>query len=86
MVLHHIPDLKFVLQELKRILKKDGILLIREHDLFTYGDYMLADIEHFKFDFIYKNFSLKNTIKYLDITNYYNYLEWDYILLQNGFK
>ena len=86
MVLHHIPNLNFVLQELRRILKKDGILIIREHDLFTYGDYMLTDIEHFKFDFVYKNISLKNTIKQLAITNYYNYLEWDYILLQHGFK
>lgn len=46
MVLHHVDNIDFTFKEISRILKKDGVLVVIEHDAFTYADYMLADIEH----------------------------------------
>ena len=46
MVLHHVKNYDFTLNEIIRILKINGLLIIVEHDAFTYADYMLNDIEH----------------------------------------
>ncbi len=45
-VLHHIADKNFAIKELKRVIKDDGVLLIREHNCETVEDQMLIDIEH----------------------------------------
>lgn len=46
MSLHHVKDLKTVLEEIRRTLRPGGVLFIKEHDCWSAGDAMLIDIEH----------------------------------------
>ncbi len=45
-VLHHIDDKEYTISQLKRIIKDDGILIIREHDSRNSYDRTMIDIEH----------------------------------------
>ena len=45
--LHHIEDKERILSEIRRVLKADGILILREHDLKSEFDKKLVDVEHF---------------------------------------
>ena len=45
-VLHHIPNKDYAISQLYRVLNKDGILVIREHNCENIEDSMLIDIEH----------------------------------------
>ena len=54
MVLHHVDHVKETLKEFYRILKPNGILIIREHDIRNKDEFMLADIEHTIQDFAFK--------------------------------
>lgn len=89
MVLHHIEDLDFQLKEINRIIKKNGYLVIREHDCVTHVDKMLCDLEHYMYfhlnsekmnNNISKNF--QNDYK----AYYYDIFEWDYFMDKYGFK
>lgn len=85
MVLHHIKDLDFILKELSRITKKNGILIIREHDCLTYVDKMLADIVHIMYEVVYsKNYD--KTFKKNYFAKYYDRFQWEYILSKYNFK
>jgi ubiquinone/menaquinone biosynthesis C-methylase UbiE len=83
-VLHHIEDLGAAMVEIKRVLKPNGYLLIMEHDMYTDMDHMLLDIQHM----IYATLYDKND-QYIDNpihATYYNYIEWDYIMLQSDME
>jgi ubiquinone/menaquinone biosynthesis C-methylase UbiE len=88
-VLHHVDNLNILLKEIKRILKKDGILMIIEPDVFDYVDYMLLDIEHLLYHFVY-NKNRDENLKIKDIkdisNNYYNWISLDIILKEYGLK
>jgi ubiquinone/menaquinone biosynthesis C-methylase UbiE len=97
MVLHHISNIDFTFNEIKRILKKNGILIIIDHDAFTYVDYMIADIEHAFYIHVFdenprleeysKISKIKNkNIESLDIVKYYDWLELDNLLMKYNFK
>jgi ubiquinone/menaquinone biosynthesis C-methylase UbiE len=45
-VLHHIPDKKYTISELRRVINSNGILIVREHDCRNDQDRTLIDIEH----------------------------------------
>ncbi len=63
-VLHHIEDVIPVINELARVIKKGGILVLREHDNSTPQDKMLSDIEHCVYEVVRKdppNISYLNT-------------------------
>ena len=45
-VFHHLPNLDFSLNQLHRVLKNDGYLIVREHSAETYIDQLLIDVEH----------------------------------------
>jgi ubiquinone/menaquinone biosynthesis C-methylase UbiE len=45
-VLHHIPEKMHTIKELKRVLSKDGILVVREHNSTSVEDRTLIDLEH----------------------------------------
>lgn len=82
-MLHHVKDLALMLQELNRIIKMDGYLFLSEHDAPTPADKMLCDIEHGLYAIVYE----KDT-KYYDTyyATYYDWIEWDLLLLRFGFK
>ncbi len=96
MVLHHVQNIDFTLKEIKRILKNKGLLVIIEHDSFTYADYMLNDIEHgfyinvFKtntLDESYLNLTSKNKKKdVLGVSKYYSWPELGHIILLYDFE
>lgn len=46
MSLHHIKYLESYINEIYRCLKKDGIVIIQEHDAQTFDDYIFLDILH----------------------------------------
>ncbi len=94
MVLHHIKNIDFTFKEIKRILKKNGFLIIIDHDAFTYVDYMLADIEHgfyinvynedsYTEDYKKSNKTSKNSI---DIAKYYDWIEISHLMNKYGFR
>jgi ubiquinone/menaquinone biosynthesis C-methylase UbiE len=99
MVLHHIDNVDFTFKEISRILKNNGILIIIEHDAFTYADYMLNDIEHAFYINVFnensliedypsvskKNKSNHKSIESLDIVKYYDWIELDNLLMKYNF-
>lgn len=86
MMLHHVRNLKLLLSEINRILRKGGYLMIRDHDASTYADYMLIDIEHLLYEAVERD--LKNYKKYYKkyCGNYYDIIEWSYLLHLYGFE
>ena len=65
-VLHHIREYNYTVKELYRILKDDGILLIREHDCINSTVATLIDIEHSLFEI-----SGKVNVDYSYLQEYY---------------
>jgi ubiquinone/menaquinone biosynthesis C-methylase UbiE len=45
-VLHHSGNINMTISEIKRVLKKGGILVLREHDMNNYIDKEFIDFEH----------------------------------------
>jgi len=69
-VLHHIENLDDMLDELARIIKKDGILIIKEHNCYYKELSYVIDIYHALFELVFKK---KQNDKFIE--NYYsNYL------------
>jgi len=52
MVLHHIPNLEFSLEEAHRVLKRGGYLLIKEHDAKNLETEWLITLEHIIYDIV----------------------------------
>ncbi len=46
MVMHHTEKKDEMIKEAYRVLKKGGILYVRDHDALREGDKILIDIEH----------------------------------------
>lgn len=74
-VLHHIRNPEPVIRDLVRILKKDGIFLLREHDAQP-EDHRLIDFEHL----IYPHSNIETNY----IGNYHSSVEWDAWLIKAG--
>ena len=85
--LHHVEYMDSTLKELNRVIKKDGFLLIEEHDCIDVIDKMLTDLEH-TWWMTNNAFVKKKKIDYenLDKNNYYSWFEWDIIMKEYGFK
>lgn len=95
MVLHHIQNIDFTFKEISRIMKKNGLCVIIEHDSFTYADYMLNDIEHgfymnvFNTDSNLESFSKKqisNTKNQLGFVKYRDWIQMDNLLNKHNFQ
>lgn len=98
MVLHHVKNYEFTLSEMARILKKDGLIIIIDHESFTYADYMLNDIEHgFYLNVFNKNTSEESFLdlksksiykekKSIGVHKYYSWVELDYNFRRHGFE
>ena len=85
MVLHHISNIDFVLKEVHRLLRKNGLFIIKEHDCHTCADAMLADVEHCMYNLVYSK-KINDTFRRKNYATYFNQIEWDALLLRYGFK
>jgi ubiquinone/menaquinone biosynthesis C-methylase UbiE len=87
MILHHIPkkNLFSALQEINRVLKPNGVLILREHDVNNSNQCYLLDIMHDFYDYVWGDV---NTIKPEKSdqwsTNYKNNHEWTDLLKNIG--
>lgn len=69
-VLHHIENLDEILDEIARIMKKDGILIVKEHNCYYKELSYVIDIYHALFELVFRK---KQNDKFTE--NYYsNYL------------
>lgn len=78
LTLHHIKDLITTLNEINRILKNDGFVVLYEHDVWDDYDNIIINLQHDIYKYIY---SEKNDY----YSKYYNFYEWDLILFECGF-
>lgn len=51
-VLHHIPHYKKMLKEIYRVLKPNGVFIIREHDVKSKIDAYIINIQHFLYGLV----------------------------------
>ena len=79
-VLHHVSSIIDVIEECKRMLKKTGIIVILEHDVWNDKDIAIIDIQHKLFQY------LNNEKHPSSINCYYNVIEWDIIFDRCGMK
>ena len=78
LTLHHVENLDFILDEIYRILKHNGIFIIIEHNSLSYFDNLIIEIQHSFFSYFYDN--NKNYIKNPIYSKYYNNMEFQYII------
>ena len=78
------------LNEIKRILKPNGILLIIEHDAIHSLDSIIIDLQHTFYSYFvdkYKNpKNYKNYIQHPTTNRYLNKYEWNYLLQKHDLK
>ena len=83
--LHHIEDRNNMLNEIKRVLRPDGVLIVREHDIKTELEKKLVDVEHFLY-----MLSIKSRFNLSSIENYESFYmtrkETQNILDEKGFE
>lgn len=84
MVLHHVKYLDFIINEAKRVLKKGGILVIREHDCISKVYGKIIDCEHYLYSYLndLKHDHTKNKI----YGSYRSMQDWNSYLKSKGFK
>ena len=82
--LHHVKNLNIFLKEISRIMKKDCIFLLIEHDIYTDYDKLIINIQHMLFYAIYdnKNDYIENP-DYIYLLNKY---EWSFLLQKYGLE
>jgi SAM-dependent methyltransferase len=88
MVLHHIPDnnLNILMSEINRVMKPNGVVIIREHDVSKDVERTSLDVMHHFYDYVWSNDN--KTMKPGEtnwVTNYKSNTEWSEIFLANGF-
>lgn len=77
LTLHHIQNVERMIDEMHRIIKKTGILVIIEHDINNYFDELVVSIEHTFFSFFFDGDN--NYIQNPYYSKYYNKYEWIYL-------
>ena len=87
MVLHHVQNLSFVLNEIQRILKPGGYFLIKEHDCWNAMDAMLIDIEHSIYRLLIDKESTTSFKKpYNNYFRYMNFYAVKWLITQKNFN
>ena len=84
-VFHHIEDIHDRMQEIRRITKSGGLLVVREHDSTNSCIQIMADIEHSLFEMTTKD---KPSPTFLDTYRafYMSAEQWTSIIESYGFK
>jgi ubiquinone/menaquinone biosynthesis C-methylase UbiE len=88
-VLHHIPNLDYYMNELVRILKPGGYLVVREHDCNSELVRRLIDVEHMLFECVLNTGDQGNgryLFEYKDSDNYKSIDEWISYISNNGLQ
>lgn len=83
LMLHHVHNLTKILEEIKRIIKPNGILILIEHNNFDDYDNLTLDVLHMLYGYLYD----KNN-RYLvnpDYAKYHNYVEWNFLMSKHNF-
>lgn len=83
-VLHHVENLNELLDEIVRVTKPDGLILIVEHNVQNDYDHLKLDILHMLYGYLYDN--RNDYLETPDFASYHNWLEWDFIMEQHGLK
>lgn len=81
LTLHHIKNLQSFLKEINRILKKNGLLVLIEHSVYTDNDRLIINIQHMLNSTFYDK-----KIDFLENPDYiecYNMYEWNFIMREN---
>ena len=83
MMLHHIApeNLCILLSEINRVMKPDGIVILREHNVTNFNDGHSLDIMHNFYDYVWNDIGDTHQWK----TNYKSHIEWSKLLLDNKF-
>lgn len=82
-MLHHVKNLDKLLQDIKRVLKPGGILIIIEHNIYDDYDHLMLDVLHMLYEYLVdKN---KEYLKHPQYASYYNWIEWSYIMKKHNF-
>lgn len=82
--LHHMKNLDSRLKDIKRIIKRGGYLIIREHDCCDDNMKMLIDIEHCIFELVLKEYNQQFVNEYY--ADYKSKYQWSDIFCSLGFK
>lgn len=87
--LHHCKNINDVIVECKRMLKQNGIIFVVEHDVWSDRDNIIIDIQHS----IYREITEEKKNSFylegngsLDISCYFNCIEWDIIFERHNMK
>lgn len=85
-MLHHLKcnDLNSFLQEIKRILVNNGVLIIVEHNCHNSIDSILFDLLHLNYEYLIDG--NKDALSDFQGNNYYDIMHWEFIMKNNGFK
>ena len=79
LTLHHVDNIITVINECKRMLKKTGIIIIIEHDVWTDDIDIIIDLQHTIYQTV-------NNETLIPRGCYYNYLEWDIVFDKCGLE
>jgi len=71
MSLHHVRDIHQLVDEIVRVLKPGGYLIIREHDCWDAADAMIVNLEHKIYQIAFEEGNYKN-----DVFQYRNVPSW----------
>jgi ubiquinone/menaquinone biosynthesis C-methylase UbiE len=85
MVLHHIPNLKSTLSEIRRVLKPGGIFILREHDCPNKYIRSIINLEHAIFEVGIEQASDAATFNKSYYGEYMSKLQWSKMLMAAGF-
>lgn len=86
MTLHHVKNIEYLLNEIFRILKPNGILIIREHDLTYNGIAMVFDIMHGLYELVYTNPQQNPNFQNEYYANYKSKKGWRELAYNIGFS
>jgi ubiquinone/menaquinone biosynthesis C-methylase UbiE len=84
LTLHHVEELEIFIKEIYRILKKDGILILIEHCVYTDNDRIIINIQHMLYSALYDK--QKDYIENPIYMQCFNDNEWNYIMNKNNFS
>ena len=80
--LHHVEKLPDFLKEISRVLKKGGLFLLIEHDVYSDYDILVINIQHLLYSSLYDK--KQNFLNHPDYVYLYNQFEWGYLLKDVG--